>query len=65
MVTSDFDLNFTPQASEIGKFITLTNEITASARDTKTEASLSHTRDALTTELLTDETGAGRGAVME
>jgi hypothetical protein len=65
VVTTDFDVALTPIATDVGKFVTLIGEISASARDTVTGATLSRARAALSSELLTNEAGESRGVVVE
>lgn len=64
-ITADFEVSLTPTSSDLGRFVTLTNESTLSARDAKTGATISRAVDPLTTEMPTDEEARGRGVVTE
>ncbi len=64
-LAADFEVAITPEAADVGKFVTLTNETTIGARDTKTGTVLSRSIDPLTSEMPTDEGARRKGAVVD
>lgn len=64
-VAADFEVAITPETSDVGRFVTLTNETAFTARDTVTGTILGRTIEPLTSEMPTDEEVGRRGAVVE
>ncbi len=60
-----FDLSIHPKSSDIGNILTLTSSSSFTAKDAKTNESLSNSSPNLTTELPTDTTANGKGAVVK
>ncbi len=60
-----FTISITPKKSDVGKFVTLTNQTTLQATDVVTKDQLNSTLPQLTTELPTDVTASGKGTVKE
>jgi len=58
-----FDLTITPKTADIGKFVTLTNSTSFTAKDTKTNTDLTNSVSELTTELPSDSNANGKGTV--
>ncbi len=63
-LTATFEVQITPDASDLGKFMTLTNETVVEAHDTKTDATISDRADSVTTDMQTDTGAAGKGIVI-
>ncbi|MBI4132996.1 hypothetical protein HY478_00110 [Candidatus Uhrbacteria bacterium] len=64
-VTADFEVAITPEAADVGRFMTLTNDTTLSARDTVTGTVLAREAEPLTSEMPTDSEVGRRGAVVD
>ncbi len=64
-VDCSFEVSITPDESDVGTFVRLTNETSVTADDTQTEESVSRTSEALTTDLTNDPIGSGQGIVLE
>ncbi|MFH1145953.1 MAG: hypothetical protein V1707_03255 [bacterium] len=64
-VLASFDVSLTPIASQIGTEPKLTEDVQASALDTVTGSELLISNDGLTTALVGDPVGAGKGTVVQ
>ena len=60
-----FDVSINPKAADVGKILPLTSASSFTAKDSKTNESLSSSSPNLTTELPTDTTANGKGAVVK
>jgi len=64
-VDCSFEVSITPDASDVGTFVRLTNQTNTMADDTVTEETVSRSAEALTTDLMNDPVGSGQGIVLE
>lgn len=60
-----FEIAMSPDASDVGRFMKLTNTTSLEAKDTVTNESLSESLDEITTELPSDDFALGKGIVIE
>lgn len=65
VLTASFEVQVTPEFSDFGKFMTLTNETTFEARDVKTGTTVSSRVEPLTTDMQFDPGAIGKGIVTE
>jgi len=63
--TATLDLSISPEDSDVGSFIKLTNATSIQATDTITKSNISKALDITTTEIPNDTEGAGKGVVVE
>lgn len=63
--TASLDLSISPEESDIGSFIKLTNATSIQATDTVTKSNINQALDIVTTEIPNDTEGAGKGVVVE
>lgn len=64
-VSCYFEVSVTPDDADVGSFIRLTNQSSASAEDASTDKKLTRSLAELTTELPEDEHATGNGVVVE
>ncbi len=64
-ISADFEVQIIPDSSDLGRFLTLTNETTLEARDTKTGAAVSRRAGSLNTDMPSDPSAAGKGVVSD
>jgi len=64
-LSANFEVQITPGAGDVGKFVALTGDTTVEARDKQTGIMLSKRVGGLTTDMPSDPGAIGRGAVIE
>ncbi len=64
-ISSTFEIGVTPEESDVGTFMKITNTVSGSADDLSTNSELSSSLERLTSELPNDEYAVGSGVVIE